>query len=66
VVAVEGGGGDDDPLPRCSGWSLLQWMRSQGEDRQRAPLDILEEAPLEQIQGRHSTGAGVGAGAAVG
>jgi hypothetical protein len=31
VVGLEGDGGDDDPLPRCSCWSLLQQMHSQRE-----------------------------------
>lgn len=62
-TVVEGDDGDDDPLPRCSCWSLLQRMRSQREVRRRGLRDILED-PLEQIHRRHSTGALVDAGAA--
>jgi hypothetical protein len=64
VVAVVGDGGDDDPaLPRCSCWSLLQWMSSRREVQCRGLRDILEVL-LEQIHRRHSTGVLVGAGAA--
>jgi hypothetical protein len=66
VVGLEGDGGDDDPLPRCSCWSLLQRMRSQREVQQRGLRDILEEVLLEQIHRKRSTGALVGAGAAAG
>jgi hypothetical protein len=64
AVVVKSDGGDDDPLPRCSCWSLLPRRRSQREVRKRGPRDSLEEA-LEQIHRRDSTGARVGAGAAV-
>jgi hypothetical protein len=66
VVGLERDGGDDDPLPRCSCWSLLQRMHFQREVQERGPRDILEEVLLEQIHRRHSTGALVGAGAAAG